>query len=64
MLTVKRPLGFAGLHQAAEFLGIPQCDLQRKATSGEWPSYVIGGRRVFDMDELIDLLVGKCRQRK
>ena len=59
MLTVKKPFGFAGIDQAAEFFGVPKVDVRRKAKSGAWPSYVIDGRRVFDLDELVSLLVRK-----
>lgn len=57
MTSVRRPLGFGGIDQAAEFFGLPKREVQQKATSGQWPSYVIGGQRVFNFDEIIDLLV-------
>ena len=64
----KRPVGFGGLDQTAEFFGLPKSDVRRKATSGEWPSYVISGRRVFDIDAILDRLVqtsshGDCEGR-
>ena len=59
MLTIKRPYGFGGIAQLAEFLNLSEKEVRRKATSGEWPSYMIAGRRVFDIDELLKLLVSK-----
>ena len=59
MLTIRRPLGFGGTAQAAEFFGISKADVLAKAKSGEWPSYVISSRRVFDFDAVLDLLVGR-----
>ena len=59
MLTVKRPLGFGTDREVAEFFGVSVPEVKRKAAAGEWPSYVIAGRRVFNMDELLDLLVAK-----
>ena len=59
MLTIQRPHGFGGIPQLAEFLSMPEKDVRRKATTGEWPSYMIGGRRVFDIDEVLKLLVSK-----
>ena len=56
MLTVKKPLGFAGVEQTAEFFGVPKQIVREKANSGEWPSYVISGSRVFNIDELLKLL--------
>lgn len=57
MATGRRPIGFGDKRQAAEFFGIPQSEVLKKASSGEWPSYVIGGRRVFDLDAILDSLV-------
>lgn len=54
---VKKPLGFGDLGQTAEFFGVKPAEVQRKATSGEWPSYVISGRRVFNLDDLVESLV-------
>ena len=60
MLAVKKPLGFGGIEQVSEFLGIPKSEVREKAVSGQWPSYVIAGRRVFDLDELLSLVVAKA----
>ena len=56
MATAKRPLGFATTREAAEFFRLPQTEVTRRANSGEWPSWVIGGRRVFNLDELVEQL--------
>lgn len=56
-MVVKRPLGFGDLRQTSEFFGLPRQEVTRRAKSGEWPSYVIAGRRVFDLDQLVELLV-------
>ena len=57
MLTAKRPIGFGGIDQVAQFFDVSKVEVRRKAVSGEWPSYVIGGRRVFDIDAILDLLM-------
>ena len=57
MATSKRPFGFGDKNQTAEFFGLPRTVVSEKAASGEWPSYVIGGERVFNIDELVDLVV-------
>ena len=57
MATIKRPLGFANIDQAAEFFGLPKATVKNMAASGEWPSYVIGGQRVFDLDAILNHLV-------
>ncbi len=56
MTTTKRPFGFGDERQVAEFLGIPRSEVRKKALAGEWRSFVIGNRRVFDIDELVDTL--------
>jgi len=64
MLRLKRPLGFGDVVEVAEFFGIPRAVVRQKAASGEWPSYVIAGRRVFDVDEIVALLAsGRCGHR-
>jgi hypothetical protein len=50
----KRPLGFGDVRQTAEFFGLTQSEVMERARSGEWPSWVIGGKRVFDLDAIID----------
>ena len=53
----KRPLGFGNTDQTAEFFRLSRCEVVKRAESGEWPSYSIGGHRVFDLDEILDLSV-------
>jgi hypothetical protein len=57
MLTVKKPFGFGGIDQVAEFFGIPKKEVRHRAVTGRWPSYVIAGQRVFNIDELVEMLV-------
>ena len=57
MIGVRKPFGFGGTDQVAEFFSIPKSTVSKKAKSGEWPSWVIGGKRVFNVDELVALLV-------
>ena len=63
MAKVKRPYGFGGVDQVAEFLDLPVGEVASRAENGEWPSYVIAGRRVFDIDELLRLLVDRGNQK-
>ena len=53
---VKKPLGFGDIRQTAEFFGLSVRDVTQRVTSGEWQSYVIAGRRVFDLDQLVESL--------
>ena len=53
---VKKPLGFGDVRQTAEFFGLSQRDVQERVRSGDWPSYVLSGRRVFNLDELVESL--------
>ncbi len=62
MIAVKRPIGFATVDQCAEFFGLTQSEVTQRARSGEWPSYFIGDRRLFDMDELVQLLARRDQQ--
>jgi len=55
--TVRKHAGFGGIAQVALWTGLPKSEVRRKAATGEWPSYVIGGERVFDLDELMELAV-------
>ncbi len=56
MTTAKRPFGFGDERQVAEFFGIPRSDVRKRAVTGEWRSFVIGNRRIFDIDEWVDTL--------
>ena len=53
---VQKPLGFGDVRQTAQFFGLTQAEVKTRAHAGNWPSYVIGGRRVFDLDELVESL--------
>ena len=57
MLTVKKPFSFGGIDQVAKFFGISKKDVRHRAVTGRWPSYVIAGQRVFNIDELVEMLV-------
>ena len=59
MLTIKKPLGFGTEKQVAEFFGLPVSEVRDKARRGLWPHYTIGSRRVFDVDELLQILAGQ-----
>jgi hypothetical protein len=56
MLCTKKPLGFGTEKQVGEFFGIPLTEVRQHAASGEWPFYVIGGRRCFDVDDLLRIV--------
>ena len=49
-------LGFGGARDVAELFGLSERTVRAKVRSHEWPSYCIGGRRVFDLDELVQLV--------
>ena len=59
---VKRPLGFGDIRQTAEFFGLPCKEVTQRAKSGEWDSWVIGGRRVFDLDRIVESLAKSPRR--
>ena len=54
---IRRPLGFGGVEQVAEFFDLPKRVVRHKALTGEWPSYVVDGKRIFNLDRLVDLLI-------
>jgi excisionase family DNA binding protein len=54
--TVAARLGFRGTKQVAQFFGLSESTVRQLATRGEWPTYCIGGRRLFDLDELVRLV--------
>lgn len=56
MPTARRPFGFGDESQVAQFFGLPRREVKERASSGQWRSYIIGGRRVFNIDELVDSL--------
>jgi hypothetical protein len=55
----KRPLGFADLSSTAEFFGLTESEVMDRVNRGDWRSWVIGGKRVFNLDELVEQLVKK-----
>jgi hypothetical protein len=52
MSTANARLGFGDTRKAAEVSGLPQREVTRHAKSGEWKSWLIEGRRVFDLDDI------------
>ncbi|MHC4404505.1 MAG: hypothetical protein ACYTG0_33035 [Planctomycetota bacterium] len=56
-MAVTKSHGFGSVDQVSAFFSIPKSEVRRKGVSGEWPSYVISGQRVFDIDAIIELLV-------
>ena len=54
---IRRPLGFGGVEQVAEFFNLPKKVVRHKALTGEWPSYVVDGQRIFNLDGLVDQLI-------
>ena len=61
--TIAR-LGFGPAKRGAEFFGISESLVRERAARGEWPSYCIGGRRVFDLDELVALVKKPAAERR
>jgi len=45
---------FISPKEAAQFLGISRSSVDRLAKKGDMPSYLIGHRRLFDRDELVE----------
>ena len=45
MPTKQASLGFGDTRQTAEMFGVSQREAISKAKTGEWPSWIIGGRR-------------------
>ncbi len=58
MATAVVKTGFAAAKKVATFFDISERTVREKAATGQWPSYLIGGRRVFDLDELIGIVKG------
>jgi len=48
--------GFGGVEQVAKLFGVSKRKVLQKAVSGEWPSWVIAGKRVFDLGEIATLI--------
>jgi len=53
---IRKPFGFGDTRQTAEFFGLRYAEIQKRAASGKWPSYFIGGKRVFDLDAIVEIL--------
>ena len=45
---------FISAPEAAELLGLSRATVDRHAKKGSMPSYLVGDRRLFDPDELIE----------
>ena len=45
-------LGFGDTWQVAKRFELTRAEVMRRARSGEWPSWIIHGRRVFDLDAI------------
>ena len=51
--AAKRELGFGTVNQTAKIFGVTRREVFRRAKTGEWSSWVIGGRRIYDLDEIV-----------
>lgn len=49
-------LGFRSAKATAAFFGLSESKVRELAASGEWPTYCVGNRRLFDLDELVRLV--------
>ena len=56
MVAPRIPLGFGTTKQTAEFLGLGQEAVLFITRSGRWRSWLINGRRLFDLDEIVKQL--------
>ena len=52
----RKPLGFGDTRQTAEFFGLRPTEIEKKAAAGDWPSYIVAGKRVFDLDAIVERL--------
>ena len=52
----KTRIGFGSARKVAEFFDVSESKVRDLAAKGEWPSYCIGGRRLFDLDELVGIV--------
>ena len=55
-MTACQGSGLLPARDVARFFGVSERLVRDRAAKGEWPSYSIGGRRVFDLDELVALV--------
>jgi hypothetical protein len=56
MESQREPLGFRSAKKVADFFDLSERTVRAKAATGEWPTYRVGGRRLFDLDELIHVI--------
>jgi hypothetical protein len=55
-------LGFGGTRRVAAFFDLSVEQVRRLAATGLWPTYCVGGRRLFDLDELVRLVKASAAQ--
>ena len=57
---------FISAPEVAEFLGLSRSTVDRHAKAGRMPSYLVGDRRLFDPEELVEWVKshGKDRTKK
>jgi len=53
MVRSQKPLGFGTTEQTADFFGLPTADVLQLTKSGRWRSWLVSGRRLFDLDEIV-----------
>jgi hypothetical protein len=56
MESQREPLGFRSAKKVAAFFDLSERTVRAKAATGEWPTYRVGGRRLFDLNELVALV--------
>ena len=56
MLKQSKPIGWGNEEQTAHFFGLTRADVRQLADSGEWPFVTVHGKRLFDVDELLQIL--------
>ena len=61
-MAVKTPPNFCNERELSDYFSIPRKVVSDKAQSGEWPHYVIGGHRVFDLAEIVRIAIGLDRK--
>ena len=57
-MALKAPPKFVNEAELAEYFGIPRKVVTDKSRSGEWPHYMIGGHRVYQLDEIVRRAIG------
>lgn len=57
MTQPAKKLGFGDTRQTAEHFGLSEDVVVDKAERGEWPSWCIGGHTVFNLDEIVSVLL-------